>query len=64
MSGSCHARHQTVFLTSAIFSLRRAHVLDPGAQARGPYTVRLAATDLAGNFNRIAGSGSGLALSA
>ncbi len=44
---------QTVFLTSAPFS-HGVHTFSiPGLQRTGRYTVRLAATDLAGNFNRI-----------
>lgn len=46
---------RTVFLTSASFgSGLRSFAIT--ALAPGTYSVRLAATDLAGNFNRIAGT--------
>jgi hypothetical protein len=47
---------QTVFLTSASFGYGMAAFAIPGLAHRGQYTVRLAATDLAGNFNRIVGT--------
>ena len=46
---------QNVFLTSADFPYGIG-TFDVPALAPGTYTVRLAATDLPGNFNRIAGS--------
>lgn len=49
-------RHgRTVFLTSADFAHGRESFSIPALSSRGRYTVRLAATDLAGNFNRIIG---------
>jgi D-glucuronyl C5-epimerase C-terminus len=44
---------QTVFLTSASFSLGVNTFSIPGLRPGGRYIVRLTATDLAGNFNRI-----------
>jgi hypothetical protein len=47
---------QTVFLTSASFSYGTRAFSIPALKRRGQYTVRLAATDLAGNFDRIIGT--------
>jgi hypothetical protein len=47
---------QTVFLTSANFAYGANAFSVPALKPRGQYTVRLAATDLAGNFNRIIGT--------
>jgi hypothetical protein len=47
---------QTVFQTSAGFSHGRHAFTIPALKRRGSYTVRLAATDLAGNFARIIGT--------
>jgi D-glucuronyl C5-epimerase C-terminus len=47
---------QTVFLTSAWFGYGAAAFAIPPLARRGQYTVRLAATDLAGNFNRTVGT--------
>ncbi len=47
---------QTVFLTSASFSYGTRAFSIPALKRRGQYTARLAATDLAGNFNRIIGT--------
>ena len=47
---------QTVFATSAELPVRRAPFAVPALKRTGHYTVHLAATDLAGNFNRIVGS--------
>ncbi len=47
---------QTVFLTSASFSYGTRAFSIPALKRRGMYTVRLAATDLAGNFNRVIGT--------
>ena len=47
---------QTVFLTSASFGYGAAAFAIPPLARRGQYTVRLAATDLAGNFNRTVGT--------
>jgi hypothetical protein len=44
---------QTVFLTSAYFPYGVQSFSVPALGRRGTYTIRLAATDLAGNFNRI-----------
>ncbi len=44
---------QTVFLTSAYFSYGVDAFSLPPLTRRGSYTIRLAATDLAGNFKRI-----------
>lgn len=50
-------RHgRTVFLTSAELPYGPQSFSIPPLHVRGRYTVRLAATDLAGNFNRIVGS--------
>jgi hypothetical protein len=46
---------QTVFATSASFG-HGTHAFAIPALSRGSYTVRLAATDLASNFNRIVGT--------
>jgi hypothetical protein len=46
----------TAFATSASFS-RGVHTFTvPALKRRGTYTVRLAATDLAGNFGRTVGT--------
>lgn len=47
---------QTVFLTSASFGYGVQSFQIPGLRKPGTYTVHLAATDLAGNFNRIVGT--------
>jgi hypothetical protein len=47
---------QTVFQTSAGFSHGSHSFTIPALKRRGTYTVRLAATDLAGNFARIIGT--------
>ncbi len=44
---------QTVFLTSADFPYGTNNFSLPALASGGPYQVRLAATDLAGNFSRI-----------
>jgi hypothetical protein len=46
----------TVFLTSADFSYGVSSFSIPPLAHKGSYTVRLAATDLAGNFHRIIGA--------
>jgi hypothetical protein len=46
---------QTVFATSAYFG-HGVHGFTIPSLRRGSYTVRLAATDLASNFNRITGT--------
>jgi hypothetical protein len=47
---------QTVFSTSASFSYGVHSFALPPIRRTGQYTIHLAATDLAGNFNRIVGS--------
>ncbi|MGI8414104.1 MAG: D-glucuronyl C5-epimerase family protein [Solirubrobacteraceae bacterium] len=47
---------RTVFLTSADFPYGSGSFAIPPLSRRGRYTIRLAATDLAGNFHRIVGS--------
>ena len=47
---------QTVFLTSADFGYGTDAFYLPRLGQPGSYTIRLAATDLAGNFNRIVGT--------
>jgi hypothetical protein len=47
---------QTRFLTSADFSYGIGTFFVPALTVPGVYSVRLAATDLAGNFNRIVGT--------
>jgi hypothetical protein len=47
---------QTVFSTSASFPYGVDHFTLPAPRSAGTYSVRLAATDLAGNFARITGS--------
>jgi len=47
---------QTVFLTSASFAHGTNAFSVPALKSPGNYTVQLAATDLAGNFNRILGT--------
>ena len=47
---------QTVFLTSASFGYGINGFSVPALAHTGSYTVRLGATDLAGNYNRIVGS--------
>lgn len=47
---------RTVFLTSASFSYGVHSFAIPALTRPGGYSIRLAATDLAGNFNRITGS--------
>jgi hypothetical protein len=47
---------QTVFLTSAPFPYGRHSFTAPAMRMPGTYTVRLAATDLAGNFSRTVGT--------
>jgi hypothetical protein len=44
---------QTVFATSADFPYGEGSFAIPAPGHTGPYTIRLAATDLAGNFHRI-----------
>jgi hypothetical protein len=46
----------TAFATSAGFSHGVHTFTIPALKQRGTYTVRLAATDLAGNFGRIVGT--------
>ncbi len=46
----------TLFSTSAQLRLRNALFRRPALKHKGTYTIRLAATDLAGNFNRIVGT--------
>lgn len=54
-AGSAAARRggQTVFLTSASFGYGINGFSVPALAHTGSYTVRLGATDLAGNYNRI-----------
>ena len=47
---------QTVFSTSATFPYGVHSFAVPAIKRAGQYTIHLAATDLAGNFNRIVGS--------
>jgi hypothetical protein len=47
---------QTAFLTSASFAYGTRAFSIPALKRRGQYTVRLTATDLAGNFDRIIGT--------
>ena len=47
---------QTVFSTSASFPYGVHSFAVPAIKRTGQYTIHLAATDLAGNFNRIVGS--------
>ncbi len=47
---------QTVFLTSADFPYGNDAFSIPALRQPGSYTIRLAATDLASNFNRIVGT--------
>jgi D-glucuronyl C5-epimerase C-terminus len=47
---------QTEFLTSAYFGYGMGSFAVPPLSRRGAYTIHLAATDLAGNFNRIVGT--------
>ena len=47
---------QTVFATSATFPYGVHSFAVPAIKRTGQYTIHLAATDLAGNFNRIVGS--------
>ena len=47
---------QTVFSTSATFPYGVHSFAVPAIKRTGQYTIHLAATDLAGNFNRIVGS--------
>lgn len=47
---------QTVFRTSADFPYGVGAFAVPALSTAGRYTIRLAATDLAGNFNRIVGT--------
>jgi hypothetical protein len=46
----------TAFATSASFSHGVHTFTIPALKRKGTYTVRLAATDLAGNFGRIVGT--------
>lgn len=46
----------TLFLTSAYFGYGKRSFSVPALKHAGTYTIRLAATDLAGNFNRIIGT--------
>ena len=46
----------TAFATSASFSHGVHAFTIPALKRRGTYTVRLAATDVAGNFGRIVGT--------
>lgn len=46
----------TLFLTSAEFGYGIGSFAVPALEHKGTYTIRLAATDLAGNFNRIVGT--------
>jgi D-glucuronyl C5-epimerase C-terminus len=46
----------TLFSTSASFGYGNRSFTVPALKHKGTYTIRLAATDLAGNFNRIVGT--------
>ena len=46
----------TLFATSASFGYGTRSFTVPALKHKGSYTIRLAATDLAGNFNRIVGT--------
>ena len=46
----------TLFSTSASFGYGTRAFLVPALKHKGTYTIHLSATDLAGNFNRIAGT--------
>ena len=46
----------TLFATSASFGYGTRSFAVPALKHKGTYTIRLAATDLAGNFNRIVGT--------
>ena len=46
----------TLFSTSASFGYGNRSFTIPPLKHKGTYTIRLAATDLAGNFNRIVGT--------
>jgi len=46
----------TLFSTSASFGYGTRSFTVPPLRHKGTYTIRLAATDLAGNFNRIVGT--------
>ena len=46
----------TLFATSASFGYGTRSFAVPVLKHKGTYTIRLAATDLAGNFNRIVGT--------
>jgi len=45
----------TLLATSASYGYGTRSFAAPPLKHRGTYTIRLAATDLAGNFNRIVG---------
>ncbi|MBV8712897.1 MAG: hypothetical protein JOY56_14010, partial [Solirubrobacterales bacterium] len=46
----------TLFETSASFGYGARSFTIPALKHKGTYTIRLAATDLAGNFSRISGT--------
>jgi hypothetical protein len=46
----------TLFSTSGNFGYGTRYFKVPSLKHKGTYTIRLAATDLAGNFNRIVGT--------
>ena len=46
----------TLFATSATFGYGTRSFSVPALKHKGTYTIHLAATDLAGNFNRIVGT--------